>query len=363
MKKRVLLLATLPLLFSSLSGCTSSESNRVTYGTLISQDINSLVTLSTADLYNKAMNEEETFLLAVYQGLYSDDCLCWNTFQSTIASYMNKYQNYVYLYDAQSQNNSISDLEIDKYDSSEPCLYVFKGKKQLARYSYLSSVDMELFENSEIMNQKISKVVEPAKLLYVDDEYLAKSIKEKNESVVLFARSGCSDCNYVLPYVIIPYMNSHNTSKNICIFDMQKLYELSKDEDATEQEKALYQATKDKYGLSASANSDFGYQQGVVPTIQYYKDGELKDVSVFFNDKVDQKEDGSFYVSDSYYTSERVSKLSYLKDVNFTTILKGIYLEENMVAQTKSGTYYWLQDHAANYHIPIFKAFLDEYVH
>ena len=363
MKKRYLALFVTPLLFGSLTSCSNKAKDCLTYGSAISQSINSLETLTTVELYNKAMNEEETFLLAVYQGSYSEEgCFCWPTFLNTIASYMNEYRNYVYLYDAQSQDDSIHDLKIDKFENSAPTLYIFKGKKQLAKYSYQNSRDQELFENSQVMHQKISKVVESAKLLFVDDAYLSNNLKEKQESVVIFIRKNCGDCSYVLPNVIIPYINSGKVSKKVYVYDIQSLYDLSKKEDATNDEKQVYQAIKDKYQLSFSSNNDFGYQQGVVPTIQYYNGNVLKDASVFFNDVVGQKDDGSFYIADSYYTNERLTKLSYLKDVNFTTVLKELTIEASNVLQTKSGSYYWSQQDAAKYHTPILKAFLNRYV-
>ena len=141
---------------------------------------------------------------------------------------------------------------------------------------------------------------------------------------------------------------------------MQDAYNISKSETATDEEKEQYQKLKDDYGLSVTGNSVFGYQEGVVPTTQYYKRGVLTDASVYFNDAIEEN-NGVFTVKDSYYTDERVSNLHYLEDVKFTTCLKGLTIQNNDILYTKTGQPYWSQEDAAKYHTPLLKAFLDYY--
>ena len=361
MKKKLLVLSLLPIAFSSLIGC-STKKGVLTFGTYIIQTINSLDVLSNEELLNKT-NDNETFLLAVYQGEYSEDCLCWTTFQNIIASYMNKYNERVYVYNAQEKDEIVSHLKIDKYEESAPSLYVFNGNKQLAKFSEKNSKDKSIFNDTtcQAMYQRIHKVVNKPKIYYVDDAFLKENLNKTPKAVVSFIRKGCGDCSYVLPNVIIPYIKQNNVKSNLWLFDMQNAYDISKSETATEEEKGQYQALKDHYGLSVSSNTTFGYQEGVVPTTHYYENGVLKDASVYFNDSVSTKEDGSYYISDSYYSSERLANLTYLKDVKFTTILKGMAIQNTSVLFTKNGNPYWSQEDAAKYHTPILKAFLDYY--
>ena len=361
MKKKGLLFILIPFVLSTLTSCTKHECY-LTYGTLINQDINSLKTLSNEELYDKGFNEYETFLLAVYQGTYSEDCTCWMTFQNTLVSYMNKYHGYVYLFDAQGQDKTLSRFGIDKNNNSDPDFYIFNGYHRIAKYSYKNNKDQKLFSNVDLLNERINKVATKPHLYYVNDDYLKKNLTKEDKSLVLFERRGCGDCHYVLPNVIIPYIYSHDLTKNIWVFDMQDAYELSKSETATDEEKAQYQSLKDYYGLSEEANKTFGYQKGVVPTIQYYENGVVKDTTVFFNDEVAQKEDETFYVSNSFYTEERLVNLSYLKDKSFETVLLNKAITSENVMQTKSGGYYWLQEDAAKYHTPLLEAFLDYYL-
>ena len=172
-------------------------------------------------------------------------------------------------------------------------------------------------------------------------------------------RSGCNDCKYVLPNVIIPYINQREHVSRIRVIDLQDLYDLSKKESATDEEKKLYQNTKDACHLSETGSNTYGYQQGVVPTIQYYEKGSLVDASVYFNDVVSKKDDESYYISDSFYSEERLTSLKYILERE-KAVLKGMSLDKDDVVDT--GDYiFWRQEKAAQYHTPLFTAFLDCY--
>lgn len=361
MKKNHLVLLLVPLALSSLTSCSSSKET-LTFGTYVNHTVSSLETLSNSQLINKADNGE-IFLLAVYQGQYSEDCMCWTTFQNIIASYMNKYNERVYVYNAQGQDGSLAHLKIEKTNESTPSLYIFNGNAQIAKFSENRSKDKNIFNDvtCEAMYKRVHKVINKPKAYYVDDTFLENNLSKTDKAIVSFVRKECGDCNYVIPNVIIPYIKQNNVSSNIWLFDMQNIYNVSRSETATEEEKAQYQALKDKYGLSSTGNSEYGYQQGVVPTTHYYENGILKDASVFFNDTISQREDESYYISDSYYSEERLQNLHYLEGVNFTTCLKGMDIQNIYVLHTQSGQPYWSQSAAAKYHAPLLKAFLDYY--
>ena len=366
MKKRSLILLPLLACPMILSSCSlKGEKVKLTYGNYITQDIASLTELSTDDLYNKLYNENEVMILATYGDIYSEDCLCWTTFQNVIVNFINKFHKQVYLYSTNNYEDGIKDLKLNNVDASEPGLHIYRGKKKVVQFYYNKIQDKQIFEDTtaEYMNSKVSEFIEKPSIYYVDKEYLDNKISTQNENFsVLFMRSGCNDCKYVIPNVIIPYINKNNVEKEMLLFNIQSYYDLAKKIDATEEEKAQYQALKDSYYLSESAGEKFGYEQGVVPTVQYYESGVLKDASVFFNDSIAQKDDGSFYVSKSFYSEERLPNLPHLKDVKAKTVLQGMALEDKNIMQTKSGSYYWSQSDASKYHTPLLQAFLDSYL-
>ena len=359
MKNKLLLVPILSLAFVALTGCANKKVN-LTYGTYLSQSVETLKTAGEMDIYFRAEYYNETFIVATYQSDYSEDCLCWSTFRQVIANYMNKYHEKVYLFD--TQNPTAQELKMEKYQDSTPALYIYHGKKQLAKFTYKNSKDKAIFSelSAEPMYERIHKFVSKPGLYEVNDEYLSNNLSKMEEAVTLFIRGSCSDCTYALPNVIIPYFGNNELSKEILYFDLEDYYSLYLSKDSTEEEKAQYQKIKDKYQLSESANQTFGYGKGVVPTIQYYQNGILKDASVLFNDEVSQREDGSYYLSNSFYSQERLTSLKYLNGVR-NNVLKGMIVKSDEVVTTPSGYSYWAQEKAAVYHTPLFEAFLSYY--
>lgn len=361
MKNKVLVSLIIPLLSCSLIGCSKQEEKYLlTYGTEIQQNIATLKELNNDELYDKTFNEKEVFLLAVYQGGYSEDCLCWSTYQNVLANYMNNNKEIVYVYDAQKQDDSLKDLKIAKYEESAPSLYIFNGEQQVASFTYKKSQDKAIFEDAkgEAMKEKVHKYINKPLLYYVDPEFVRDNKSTQHKSIaVLFIRHGCGDCKYVLPNVIIPYIKINSNVHPIYIVDLQNLYDMQhKDETSG----TPYDAIKNEFELTESSNKEFGYRGGVVPTIQYYEKGVLSDASVFFNDEVSQKEDGNYYISDSFYSKERLTSLKYAEHLE-NNVLKDMELDKEDVITTSTGYTYWSQEKAAKYHTPLFQSFIELY--
>ena len=361
MKKKVLLSIIVPLLFVSLTGCSNEkEKPRLTYGSETPVSLSTLTYLSNNELLVKARDEKEVFLLAVYQGNYSEDCLCWATFKDVLVNYMNYNNRLIYIYNAQNQDDSLSNLKIEKLEQSTPYLYIFNGEKKLASFSYNNAKDKGIFEDrkGETLKQRVNKYVDKPLMYYINPEAIeSEANKNKDGYVVMFIRRGCGDCKYVLPNVIIPYINSHKLETAIRIVDLQDLYDMQNQPTTNGMP---YDGMKDRCQLTEDSNETYGYGKGVVPTIQYYSQGLLSDVSVYFNDEIAEKEDGSYYISNSYYSEDRLTSLKYLDKVE-TKVLKGMALSNDDVIKTESGYMFWAQEKAAQYHTPLLTAFLDTY--
>ena len=363
MKKKLLTLLPLLLVPFTLTGC-EQDKVALTYGTLIKNDIYSLTEITTSQLLTKAKDDQEVFLLAVYQGKYSETCLCWNTYLNVLAEYVNTNHEMVYIYNGQSQDDSIQKLGITKYEDSTPCLYIFDGEKKVASFSYRNSGDKAIFEDTtgEAMKTRVHKYIDKPTMYYVDEDYMEAHYKQDEKICVLFMRHGCGDCTYAIPNVIIPYIKRHSFATDLYLFDIQKQYDAARSEFATDDDKIHYQDLKDNYGLSTVGDEKFGFQNGVVPTIQFVKKGVVDGASIYFNDAVTKKEDGTFYVSNSYYSEERLPNLKYLKGhTSSPTVLKGMTITEG-VLQNKNGGYYWSQDAASKFHRPLLEAFFDYYM-
>lgn len=363
MKKKLLPLLPLLLIPFTINACGSSKAS-LTYGTYIKSEASSLKELTTTELKNKAVEDKEVFLLAVYQDKNSDDCLCWNAFKNVIANYINTYHECVYTYNAHTQDESIKELKIEIREDSNPLLYIFNGEKIINKFSYGNSQDKAIFEDleGEAMNTRVHRKVNKPTMYHVDEDWLGTNYSKLDELCILFFRNGCGDCKYVIPNVIIPYINNHKLKRQLYIFDMQPLYnEIVKNDTTDKEALAHYQGIKNRYGLSKEGNPTYGYQNGVVPTIQYVKKGVIEDASVYFNDTLTRKDTTSFYVSESFYSEERLPNLKYLKGMSKEkAVLVGI--EAKAGIDVADGTIHWFQPEANKYHQPLLEAFFKYYM-
>ena len=374
MKHNNILLLPMLIVSLALSSCgQEKKDNRpiMTYGTYIKTTVNTIKELSSDELYDRLYNKNEVLLLAAYQGDYSKDCACWTTFKNVIC-YEANYSHYqVYIFNAQEQDESLKDLKIKKINGSTPMLYVFNGPKQLASFSEANKRDKTIFTdtiNHELASRVGEYVMPYCFLYYVDEISLDAFIGDKSNSMmrkVFFIRSKCSDCTYTINNVVRPYSEEKNNKQyyfeHYYVFDMQPYYEQEKN---SENGEAVYTKLKEKYHLSAEVDEKYGYHKGVVPTAQLYTNGELIYSSVFFNDSISKNENNEYYISDSFYSEERLPYLSYLDDsYNGWSvehkILKGMKISINDVVFASDGTPYWSQEKAAEYHTPLLRAFLD----
>ncbi|NLB48895.1 MAG: hypothetical protein GX813_03555 [Erysipelotrichia bacterium] len=356
MKKKLLFNIALFLFSFCQVGCASAKAN-LTYGTYVPHTVFSLKELTNDELYNRLFEKEETLLLAVYQDDYSKSCLCWTTFENVVTNYINNYHESVYLYNAHNLTESLKPLNIRQLQQSTPALYIFQGKKQVAAFSYDQKLDQALFEdlNGKIISQSIHRYVNAPKVYYVDEDFIADNLAQKNDFILGFMRETCGDCHYAMPNVILPYIHQNKINKNFYLFDFQKYYDLTKEAD-NEEAVIHYQNLKDLFRLSANSDALFGYRNGMVPTFHYYQQGELVDASVFFNDVV-EKINERYMITNSFYSLERAQVLKYTN-----TVLEQMEISEHDVIQSsRTGSYHWATEKAALHHAPLLLAFLKMY--
>lgn len=355
MKKNYLLV--LPLLFASflLASCQNKKVD-LTYGTYIEKTLFSLKELNNDELEDKLFNQKETLLLAVYQDEYSQDCLCWASFENTLVNYVNTYHEEVYLYNAHEQNKALKELNIKVYEESTPMLYLFNGQKKIVSFSYNNAKDKTVFSDNtgKAMFERLHEYINAPKMYYVDDEYLDDNLSKNDESLVLFMRHTCGDCKYVIPNTLIPYIKSHDIKHEVLVFDLNEYYLKGL---VSSQSYTIYDEIKDKYQLTEKTSKEFGYLKGVVPTFHYYQKGVLKDASIYFNDEISKDELGNYYISNSFYSESRLTSIKYTNKS-----LVGTIIDANNIIVTKSGGYFWAQEKAAKYHDPLLKSFLDMYL-
>lgn len=341
------ILASSTIVFSS---CQKHDNSKIhlDFGLIKSQDISNITELAELK-YNSLtskISHEDSFLLAIY----NEGCGCWSDFQPVLTEFYNKTHcavEYINVYEFIGKDNLGLYLEI----SDLPSIAVYERGKLKIQSVYLRD-DRMMFKSYAKFEEFINKNVILPKMYYVEKDVLDSFIAENKEFNLYVARSACGDCNAVTTDVLYDWNQNIDTVNDyIYIFDIQKYYPQST---ATEEEKAYYQFIKDTYGLSEKNNQVFGFGTGVVPTFQRRKGSKVLDSAIVLNDKVDK--DNNKLIS--YFTSDRVGQMSFLKDTKIKTILDGMELTSEQVTNWRS----YKSEFYSNYHYPIVRLFLETYV-
>ena len=377
MKTKLLLALIAPMMMTSISGCTFNSGMKLTYGTYItSEDAtnNDAIEINHSQLFEK-MDEnskfnKENFIVVVAP---TNGCLCWTKFQPVLKQFIKDTHYLVYTIKVTEFNDNNSDFGI-KMQQGHVSMAIVKGTKIVKQY--LSS---SIFDSADALKAEVNKYVKAPEMYFVDQDYLENKIKNTRETVLVeFYRSTCSDCKNSNTYSVWDFANSHKFTNKMLVIDMDNLefkgtqkYETDSDGNyvldergqkiKTEDYQLEYQRFKDLYNLSNKFSPEYGYNNGYVPTFQYYERGEVKDASVYFNDTVELV-DGELYVTDSFYSAERVGNLHYLDGIK-TKYLEGLKLTKDDVDDyTAYGYgYMWKAEKANEYHKPLFEAFMKKY--
>ena len=354
MKKTLYILGLLGSSLAVLTGCKADNKAHVTYGTLVGT---TATELKYGDFAGR-IARKENMLISVY-----DDsgvpCGCWTTFHAVLDQYVEKYDTVVY-YIGRSQFSEDS----EKYGltilgvGTDPTFAFIKDGKKANEFIYGKDTK-PMFSEVDTLRTAVKKIARDPQFLYVDQEYLDDQLftKKSGKVVVHYIWSFCPDCNDCFPRVMVPYSEKNEFKTKVWVIDLA-IPGILLDENGNWQGKNLpsYIEFRDKHKMSKAGDETFGYEQGFVPTTQYWVDGVLKDMNVYFNDSIAYQNE-TFVVSQSYYSSTRVKSLNYTN-----TVLEGLEIPVEEVEGNAEEGYSWNKDAAAKYHQPILEAFLDKYV-
>lgn len=356
----------------SLASCKKDEVINLAYGSID----NSLKEINYTELATM-INDEDSFILAITSS--SLGCGCWSTFKNQVLlPYQNTnhvmiyYINHQEFYDASQKLMDTFGLTI----TIDPGFGLFS--KGVLKYTEKYSSKNYVFSKQEYFVEYMSEKVRLPHVYYISKELLDELYKGNKSFNIMFSRSNCGDCKYVLKNGLLDYALGKDKNPDNCLYILEcedvyvkyggtsvKLREYDSEGNLTPASQARWQTFKDEYGLSNVNNETFGYNTGSVPTFMHVepngssKSGSvIKDQAVYFNDVVSLV-DGKYVVTDSYYTNERQNSLGYISNVN-TKVLKGLELSANDV--TAYGEFIsWNHDAAEKYHTPLLNAFLDKY--
>ena len=348
MKKNLVLTLLAPMMCLSLVGCHSNVGMKLTYGTYISttdESKNDATKINYSELSARMSSDgayhNENFLLTVAP---TNGCICWAKFQAVLKQFIKETHYLVYQINCDEfGENSNFGLT---FQDGHVTFAIIKGGNIVKQYMSSSVLD-----SKDALKSEVDKFVRAPELYYVDEPFLNEAIKTGETTLVEYIRNGCSDCNYVNPNILWTFAHQNVFATKMYVIDLQDLWE-------TRNDSTDYQNFKDRYLLSKAFDENYGYDNGYVPTFQYYQRGKIKSASVTFNDEIAKVND-EYKVVNSYYTQERLPNLEYAQNVS-TNVLKGLTLAEEDVLAF-NGEYYWNQNKAVEYHKPLFEAFLKTY--
>lgn len=378
MKKKSLLIAAIPLLLFSVSGCnknTTSGKVYLEFGKIhTSQSV--LVDEIDYDTLTSWINHKNTFVLAIS----NEGCSCWETFQPILASFNYKYNLDIKQIPVKELNKEGRDkfgLYTVAVDSPFLAFFsngslvrqaMYGGNKELSKiFTDLSGKELEkfFFENAYL-----------PKMLYVEESTLSSYITESKDFTLYIARTGCGDCETVNETMLREWNKTTvSVEEPLYIFDIAKYYpgaEPKRQEEESEEDfnrrhqewetkSAIYQSVKDQYGLSSAYNKDLGYSSGMVPTFQHRVGNTINDMAVILNDSLNS--DGR--TLKSYFTAERVAKMPFLEGTGEQYVLNGKELSDDQIetVEYQGRTYTVLKREAhIEMHTPILNRFLNKYV-
>lgn len=298
------------------------------------------------DGFNKVISKinvtHESFILTVYP---NNSCSCWAVeFQSVLNEFVKEKHVRAYSINEVHVKAATNKYGFTYSDESPVLFFVDQNarKIQIDYYSgyYSPFVDVgsfiELFE----------KYCSYPSLYMVDENYLNNNLALSEKQIVHYVWDSCPDCKDSFPNVVFPYTRNHSLQNKIWVYDLDDI------KDNTEE----YTRIRNKFHLSEEGDATFGYLNGKVPTTQYYENGVLIDMNVYFNDVI-EKRDEKYYVANSYFSEERISNLQY---VTASDVLAGKEISADDVTEYE-GKYYWKKTAARVYHANYLDRFLTKY--
>ena len=230
------------------------------------ENVTSSLTLSVED-FDEKMDDKENFIFFVHSSMCGS-CKSFKTY--ALEPFVQETKSVIYEVDSSEIFNSKYEKKLKvKYT---PTLYIiFKGEV-LEKEVYDSK--NELFTSKDGLKKYLTNYVYLPTLISIEESELDKKIVEKESFVIYFGWNLCGDCQKLHQRVLDQYLIKQMNGKKMYYFETHDYITTANTENN------LWAPFTKKYGLDV-------YRGGKVPTIQVYKNGELSDYFVYYNDVKD----------------------------------------------------------------------------
>lgn len=286
--KKVLNLLSVVLVIFICSSCKCNKFNKVSLqiGDINANSYNNI----TLNEFDDMVENNRNFILYVYRS----DCENCMMFKSILEKVIK--ERHVIIYAIES--GLITSNHVLREVKKVPTVLLYENGKQILKTDPIKN--NEYFSSNAGFLKFLDKYTYMPTLFYINKEQLDEKIKSDKNFIIYYSRSSCTDCSYLNDNYLKKYLDKNTNKKSFYIIETDEEGIRYKDGifDST-----LWQDFKDTYGLSENNNA-LGHGVGYVPTMQYYENGEIKDMLVYFNDyERIENSDGSYSViiNNSYY--------------------------------------------------------------
>lgn len=300
MKKYIGIICGFIFVLLMVAGCGCKKNNKASLGV---GDMNATtfvdISLEEVDAKVKA---DDTFILFVY----AHDCDGCKYFKPILNAVIEEKNLIVY----GIESSKITKGHALKSLRWTPGLVVYDKGDILVKTEGNESPDY--FKDEAGFKTFLNKYTRMPTMYYISKAQLKEKINSGESFIIYYSRNDCGDCGYMYENYLKNYLyNNPDTNKFYVIETnaegirwVNGVAPGSGEEKDTPEQKAAaqqWQDFKDEFGLSNAINTTLGYGVGYVPTIQYYKDGEIKDMVVYFNDMFEAAGEAGVTIIESYF--------------------------------------------------------------
>ena len=265
------------------------------------ENIDSFVYLSNQEL-TSLINNKQDFVLVVGE----NGCSTCELIKPVIIDYLTKYEYIIYWIENRTYQTVVDKfIDSDGYslkaniDSASILLFNNGKTKEVIEYNqnlYFSDSKFELTLENKItgshlysLNNLTSFSYSPKQKMYRVDlsltEELDTIIASNNKSMILYSWGPCPDCIRIKEELLKEYLVS--TKKKLYVF------EVSHFRNDYSSNPTLFNEFASKYKFNT-------YRGGKVPALCLYKNNELVNMHVYYNDEFVKNEDQSYTITNSY---------------------------------------------------------------
>lgn len=314
MKKIKYIIACILMLFTFIS-CNKNQDKFIIEGNYS----NETLVFIDGDILQEKIESKDSFVLII---MLSSCSSCHQFKEQVINPYIQQSKATIYgiySYNLDGQDNYANK---PKYKTA-PAITIYNQGKCIKTLNY--DHKDKTFSSMEGFKEFMIKYIIEPKIVEVSEEVLDDKLSNEETFVLYIGWNKCGDCSLINDNVLQPYFLDNENKENIFYLETDKyrskrpLQEPTLSENPTDEEIEAKE-NWDAWISFASKYNFVSYNNGKIPTIQYYENGIMKDMIVYLNDvKEEEKIIDSFYeeLIGSSKTQEELIEFHNKKVVDF----------------------------------------------